>query len=98
MQTTAIKKGDKYVINGTKCFITNGPHADWYTVYAKTDKDAGQGISAFIVDRDRAGVTVGKKEDKLGQRLPTPRRSRSTTWRSRRRTCSARRTRASSSR
>ena len=68
MRTTAVKKGDKYVINGTKCFITNGSHADWFTVYAKTDKEAGhRGISAFVVPRD-AGVTVDKKEDKLGQR------------------------------
>ena len=68
MKTTAVKKGDKYVINGSKCFITNGSHASWYTVYAKTDPDAGhRGISAFIVPRD-AGVVVDKKEDKLGQR------------------------------
>jgi acyl-CoA dehydrogenase len=68
MRTTAVRKGDKYVINGTKCFITNGSHADWYTVYAKTDKEAGhRGISAFVVPRD-AGVVVDKKEDKLGQR------------------------------
>jgi len=68
MRTTAVKHGYKYVINGTKCFITNGSHADWYTVYAKTDKEAGhRGISAFVVPRD-AGVTVDKKEDKLGQR------------------------------
>jgi len=68
MRTTAVRKGDKYVINGTKCFITNGSHADWYAVYAKTDKDAGhRGISAFVVPRD-AGVVVDKKEDKLGQR------------------------------
>lgn len=68
MRTTAVRKGDKYVINGSKCFITNGSHADWYTVYAKTDKDAGhRGISAFVVPRD-AGVVVDKKEDKLGQR------------------------------
>jgi acyl-CoA dehydrogenase len=68
MRATAVRKGDKYVLNGTKCFITNGSHADWYTVYAKTDKDAGhRGISAFVVPRD-AGVVVDKKEDKLGQR------------------------------
>jgi acyl-CoA dehydrogenase len=68
MRTTAVRKGDKYVINGTKCFITNGSHASWYTVYAKTDKEAGhRGISAFVVPRD-AGVVVDKKEDKLGQR------------------------------
>ncbi|WDT93325.1 acyl-CoA dehydrogenase family protein [Thermoleophilum album] len=69
MRTTAVKKGDHYVINGTKCFITNGSHASWYTVYAKTDKDAGhRGISAFVVPRDADGVVVDKKEDKLGQR------------------------------
>ncbi|MBA2764174.1 MAG: acyl-CoA dehydrogenase family protein [Thermoleophilaceae bacterium] len=69
MKTTAVRKGDEYVINGSKCFITNGSHASYYTVYAKTDKDAGhKGISAFVVDRDLDGVTVDKKEDKLGQR------------------------------
>jgi acyl-CoA dehydrogenase len=68
MKTTAVKKGDKWVINGSKCFITNGGYADWYTVYAKTDKEAGhRGISAFIVPRE-AGVIVDKKEDKMGQR------------------------------
>ncbi len=69
MKTNAVKQGDKYVINGSKCFITNGSHASWYTVYAKTDKEAGhRGISAFVVPRDLDGVTVDKKEDKLGQR------------------------------
>jgi acyl-CoA dehydrogenase len=69
MRTSAVRKGDTYVINGTKCFITNGSHADWYTVYAKTDKEAGhRGISAFIVPRELDGVSVDKKEDKLGQR------------------------------
>src|SRR6185369_2292243 len=68
MRTTAVKKGDKYVINGSKCFITNGGYADWFTVYAKTDKEAGhRGISAFIVPKDDT-VTVDKKEDKMGQR------------------------------
>ncbi|MGZ5321347.1 MAG: acyl-CoA dehydrogenase family protein, partial [Solirubrobacterales bacterium] len=68
MKTTATKKGDKYVINGSKCFITNGGYADWFTVYAKTDKDAGhRGISAFVVPKDDT-VTVDKKEDKMGQR------------------------------
>jgi acyl-CoA dehydrogenase len=68
MRTTAVRRGDRYVINGSKCFITNGGYANWYTVYAKTDKEAGQrGISAFVVPRD-AGVAVDKKEDKLGQR------------------------------
>jgi acyl-CoA dehydrogenase len=69
MKTRAVKQGDKYVISGSKCFITNGSHASWYTVYAKTDPDAGhRGISAFVVPRDADGVTVDKKEDKLGQR------------------------------
>jgi acyl-CoA dehydrogenase len=68
MRTTAVRNGSAWRINGTKTFITNGSHADWYTVYAKTDKDAGdQGISAFVVPRE-AGVSVDKKEDKLGQR------------------------------
>src|SRR6478735_421757 len=68
MKTTAKKVGDKWVINGSKCFITNGQYADWYTVYAKTDKDAGhRGISAFVVPRDDT-VVIDKKEDKLGQR------------------------------
>jgi acyl-CoA dehydrogenase len=68
MRTRAVKKGDKYVINGSKCFITNGGHADWYTVYAKTDPDAGhRGISAFVVEKDDT-VIVDKKEDKMGQR------------------------------
>src|SRR5215207_7596237 len=61
-------QGDKYVINGSKVFITNGGYADWYTVYAKTDKDAGhRGISAFVVPRDDT-VTVDKHEDKMGLR------------------------------
>ncbi|MEZ5123192.1 MAG: acyl-CoA dehydrogenase family protein [Solirubrobacterales bacterium] len=68
MRTRAVKRGDTYVINGSKCFITNGTYADWYTVYAKTDPDAGhRGISAFLVRRDDT-VTVDKKEDKMGQR------------------------------
>jgi acyl-CoA dehydrogenase len=68
MRTTAVRRGDGYVINGSKCFITNGGYADWYTVYAKTDKDAGhRGISAFVVPKD-ATVTVDKHEDKMGLR------------------------------
>ena len=68
MKTTAVRKGDKWIINGSKCFITNGEYANWYTVYAKTDKEAGhRGISCFVVPRD-AGVVVDKHEDKMGQR------------------------------
>jgi acyl-CoA dehydrogenase len=68
MRTTAVRKGDKYVINGSKCFITNGGYASYFTVYAKTDKEKGhRGISCFIVPKDDT-VTVDKKEDKMGQR------------------------------
>src|SRR5919107_1292891 len=68
MRTTAKKVGDKWVINGSKCFITNGGYADFFTVYAKTDKEAGhRGISAFLVRKDDT-VVVDKKEDKMGQR------------------------------
>ena len=68
MRTRAKKHGDKYVLNGSKCFITNGGYADWFTVYAKTDPDAGhRGISAFLVRKDDT-VIVDKKEDKMGQR------------------------------
>src|SRR5215210_2727394 len=68
MRTTAVRQGDKYVINGSKVFISNGGYADWYTVYAKTDKDPGhRGISAFVVPRDDT-VTVDKHEDKMGLR------------------------------
>src|SRR5688500_19169478 len=68
MKTTAVRQGDKYILNGSKCSITKGGYADYSTVYAKTDKDAGhKGISAFVVEKEW-GVTVDKKEDKLGQR------------------------------
>jgi acyl-CoA dehydrogenase len=69
MKSRAVRKGDKYILTGSKCFITNGSYANWYTVYAKTDPDAGhRGISAFVVDRDADGVSVDRKEDKMGQR------------------------------
>ena len=69
MKTRAVKDGDKYVVNGSKCFITNGGYADWFTVYTKTDPEAGhRGITAFVIDADADGVTVDKKEDKMGQR------------------------------
>src|SRR6478735_8109000 len=68
MRTRAKKDGDKYILNGSKCFITNGGYADWFTVYAKTDPAAGhRGISAFLVRKDDT-VIVDKKEDKMGQR------------------------------
>jgi acyl-CoA dehydrogenase len=69
VKTTAEKKGDKYVINGQKMWITNGAKATWYFVLAYTDKDAGyKGMTGFLVDADSDGITVGKKEDNLGQR------------------------------
>jgi acyl-CoA dehydrogenase len=68
MRTTAVRKGDKWVLNGSKCFITNGGYASFFTVYAKTDKEKGhRGISCFLVPKDDT-VTVDKKEDKMGQR------------------------------
>jgi acyl-CoA dehydrogenase len=68
MRTRAVRKGDEYVLNGSKCFITNGSYADYFVVYAKTDPEAGhRGISAFLVHKDET-VIVDKKEDKMGQR------------------------------
>jgi acyl-CoA dehydrogenase len=70
MRTTAVKKGDKYILNGNKMWITNAGVANWYFVVALTDPDkkARGGMSAFIVERDWDGVTVGAKEKNLGQR------------------------------
>lgn len=68
IQTSAVKKGDKYILNGQKMWITGAGHASWYFVLAKTDKDAGhKGMSAFIVPREIPGVSVGKKEKNMGQ-------------------------------
>jgi acyl-CoA dehydrogenase len=67
--TTAKKEGDSYLLNGRKCFITNGSYASQYTVFASTDRSKGhKGLSAFVVPRSLSGVSVGKKEDKMGQR------------------------------
>ena len=67
--TTARRDGDGYVLNGRKCFITNGVHASQYTVFASTDRSRGhKGLSAFVVPRETPGVSSGKKEDKMGQR------------------------------
>ncbi|MEK7469357.1 MAG: acyl-CoA dehydrogenase family protein [Planctomycetota bacterium] len=69
IQTTAKRDGDSYIINGSKQFITNGSVADFYCVFAYTDKAARYGgMSCFLVERGMAGVRVGKKEDKMGQR------------------------------
>jgi len=69
MRTTARRMGDEYVIDGTKSFITNGGVASLYSVFAMEDPEAGsRGISAFMVPTDLPGITIGKKEDKMGQR------------------------------
>ncbi len=69
IQTTAVRQGDEYVINGSKMFITNAGHAAWMVVFASTDKSKGQrGLSAFIVPSDTDGVTIEKHLDKMGQR------------------------------
>jgi alkylation response protein AidB-like acyl-CoA dehydrogenase len=66
-KTTAVKKGDRYVLNGNKTFITNGGHADVAVVIAVTDKSKGtHGLSAFVVEKGTPGFRPGKKENKLG--------------------------------
>ena len=68
-QTMAVKEGDHYVLNGNKIFITNAAHAHVYIIMAMTDKSKGtRGISAFIVERDFPGFSIGKKEKKMGIR------------------------------
>ena len=69
MKTRAEKKGDRYVLNGSKMWITNGPQADVLLIYAKTDPAAGpRGISAFLVEKDFKGFRPGTKLDKMGMR------------------------------
>jgi isovaleryl-CoA dehydrogenase len=69
MRTRADKKGDRYILNGSKMWITNGPVADTLVIYAKTDRTAGaRGITAFIVENGFKGFSTGKKLDKLGMR------------------------------
>src|SRR5688572_21314133 len=69
VQTRAVKDGEHYVLNGAKRFITNANKAHLFTVMARTDqsKPGGGGVSAFLVDRDSPGLTVGKSEKKMGQ-------------------------------
>lgn len=70
--TTAVRKGDSYVINGRKCFITNGGISSLYTVFASTDRTRGlKGLSAFVIPANLPGVSAGKKEKKMGQRAST---------------------------
>ncbi len=72
IQATAVLKGNEYVLNGTKQWITNGGEADIYTIIALTDKSKGaRGASAFIVEKGREGFTFGKKEKKMGIRAST---------------------------
>jgi alkylation response protein AidB-like acyl-CoA dehydrogenase len=69
MKSRAVKKGDKYILNGQKCFITNGGVASTFSIFAMTDPEKGvRGISAFIVDKDFPGFSVGKHENKMGIR------------------------------
>jgi acyl-CoA dehydrogenase len=69
IQTTAVRKGDDYVLNGSKMFITNAGQAEWFTVFASTDPSAGhRGLTAFVVPRKADGVTIEKHLDKMGQR------------------------------
>ena len=69
MRTRAIRKGDRYVLNGSKMWITNGPDAEVLVVYAKTDPDAGsRGITAFLIEKGMPGFSTAQKLDKLGMR------------------------------
>jgi len=72
VKTKAVKKGDQYVLNGQKMWITNGGYANWYFVLARSDSDpkasAGKAFTAFVVDGDSKGIIKGKKELNMGQR------------------------------
>jgi len=69
IETTAVKSGDHYVLNGSKNWVTNGMRAGVYLIFARTDRVAGnKGLTAFIVERGAKGLTVGKAEDKMGLR------------------------------
>ena len=71
LDTRAVRKGDEYILNGNKIFITNANIADFYTVFAQTDTDAGpyRGISGFIVERDMKGITAIDLGDKIGLKM-----------------------------
>lgn len=70
MKTTAVKEGDEYVLNGTKVYITSASFADLFVVWAVTDSAAkkGKGISCFLVEANTLGITISKREDKMGQK------------------------------
>ncbi len=66
---TAVRRGDVYLLNGTKCYVTGGAYADYYTVFAKTDPGKGaRGLSTFVLARDTPGLRIGKAMDKVGHR------------------------------
>ena len=69
LRTRAVKKGDNYILNGTKRYITNAPSADIFTLMARTDPETSgaEGVTAFIVDRETPGLKVGKPDKKMGQ-------------------------------
>ena len=96
MTTRADKKGDRYILNGAKMWITNGPVAETLIVYAKTDPAAGaRGITAFLVEKGARASRTGSSSTSSACAAPTPPNSCSPTARSRRRTCSGRSARAS---
>ncbi|MBM3302346.1 MAG: acyl-CoA dehydrogenase family protein, partial [Deltaproteobacteria bacterium] len=69
MRTRAVKKGDRYIVNGQKCFITNGSVADFFVLYAYTQPEKkARGISAFVVEKGSSGLVYGKNENKMGMR------------------------------
>ncbi|CAE6397033.1 unnamed protein product [Rhizoctonia solani] len=70
ISTKAVKKGDKWILNGTKMWITNAGHANWFFVLARTDSSqpASRGMTGFVVDADSPGISLGKKEINMGQR------------------------------
>ena len=94
MKLKAEKSGNGYVLNGTKFWITNGAHADTLVVYAKTG-EGSRGITAFLIEKDMEGFSIGQKLDKMGMRGSRPANWCSRTASCPRRTSSARRTRAS---
>lgn len=68
-RTTAVRQGDKYILNGTKCFITNGGYANTYYIVASTDRSKGnKGLSGFLVEKGTPGLSIGKEEKKCGFR------------------------------
>ena len=70
VRTTAVEDGDDYILDGTKCFITNGGYAGVFAVFATVDRTMGvKGLTCFLVERDRPGLSTGKEEDKMGMRL-----------------------------